>query len=262
MGTVGTSWRGGIVSARATCVLAGNAGPMTLDGTNTWVLREPGAAGSVVVDPGPLDESHLTRVRARAEADGGHVALVVLTHHHRDHTEAAERLAGLTGAPVRGAGTDQPADGEVLDVGGLRVEVLATPGHTADSTSLLVPADGVLLTGDTVLGRGSTIVSWPDGDLARYLSTLERLVRSVEDGRVRLLGPGHGPPVDEPAAALRALLRHRHERLDQVRAALASGARGVDDVLAAVYGPVDDGRAVAARRTVQAQLAYLGVAVR
>lgn len=255
---LGAPWRGGAASARATCVLAPNGGPMTLEGTNTWVLREPGSAEAVVVDPGPLDEAHLDRVRAAAEHDGGRVALVLLTHHHADHADAAEHLAALTGAVLRGAGRDQPADGETLTAGGLRAEVLATPGHTADSLCVLLPAEGLLLTGDTILGRGSTIVSWPDGDLGSYLTSLERLAGLAEEGSVQRIAPGHGALVTAPATAVRTLLRHRHDRLDQVRAALAAGASGVDAVLEAVYGPVDRRLAFAARTTVQAQLAYLG----
>ncbi|MHB1064471.1 MAG: MBL fold metallo-hydrolase [Georgenia sp.] len=254
----GGRWSGGRVSDRATCVLAPNGGPMTLEGTNTWVLREPGAAEAVVVDPGPLDEEHLGRVRTVAERDGGRITLIVLTHHHRDHAEATHRLGALTGAPVRGAGNDQPADGEVLTAGGLRVGVLAAPGHTADSLCLLLPAEGLLLTGDTLLGRGSTIIAWPDGDLGNYLTTLERLAGLADDRGVRLVAPGHGPLVPDPVTALHTLLRHRHERLDQVRTLLAAGVSGVDDMLSAVYGPTDGMREFAARKTVEAQLAYLG----
>ena len=113
-------WTGGRVTPRAACVLGPNPGVMTLDGTNTWVLREPGAGEVVVVDPGPLDEAHLAEILRVAGEDGGSVALVLLTHHHHDHTESAERFAALTGAPVRGAGRGAPLrDGERIAVGQL-----------------------------------------------------------------------------------------------------------------------------------------------
>src|SRR3954470_7811517 len=129
-----------------TLVRAPNPGPMTLDGTNTWLLRAPGG-GSVVVDPGPLDEGHL-----RAVAAHGPVAAIVLTHGHIDHTEGVERLAGLTGARVY-----HPPVLDRLDADGLTVEPLATPGHTRDSVCFLVRHRGqeIVLTGDTILGRGT-----------------------------------------------------------------------------------------------------------
>ncbi|HLS74954.1 MAG TPA: MBL fold metallo-hydrolase [Actinomycetaceae bacterium] len=250
-----TAWAGGVVGDLARAVLAPNPGPMTLEGTNTWVLRAPGAAEAVVVDPGPVDvEEHLAAVFAAS----GQVALTLLTHHHGDHTGAVPRWQELTGSPVRGAGRGTPlADGEVLTAGGVTVEVLNTPGHTPDSVCLLLP-DGLLLTGDTVLGRGSTVVPWPEGDLADYLASLDRLVDLVRAGRVRRLAPGHGPVVEEPLALLEQLRRHRHERLDQVRGAVAGGARTAEEVVRAVYGELDGTLARAARSTVQAALVYLG----
>lgn len=240
------------------CVLADNPGPMTLDGTNTWLLREPGSAEVVVVDPGPLQHAHLARVREAARADGGRIVLIVLTHHHLDHTEAAGALSASTGAPVRGGGRGSPLrDGERLAHGGPDIDVLATPGHTADSIALLLPADRLLLTGDTVLGRGPTVIVWPDGDLRAYLHTLDRLRALATSGEVTRLAPGHGPVVSDPLAALTELLQHRLARLDQVRAALDGGADTVDAVVAEVYGSVSELLRPAARSSAQAQIAYL-----
>ncbi|MPV38787.1 MBL fold metallo-hydrolase [Georgenia subflava] len=233
---------------------------MTLEGTNTWLLREPGAADVVVVDPGPADEQHLRRVLDAATTDGGRVALVVLTHHHSDHAGGAARLAEVTGAPVRGGGRGaEPADGERIDVGGLTIEVVAAPGHTADSVCLIVPADGLLLSGDTVLGRGTTVVSWPDGDLGSYLATLERLVELVEQGRFSQIAPGHGPVVTDPVGALRTLRAHRLHRLEEVRGAVQAGAEGLDAVVEVVYGHLGPDLHRAAALTVQAQLDHLGI---
>lgn len=252
----GTStWRGGPAGASARALLAPNPGPMTLEGTNTWLLRGPGASGAVVVDPGPADvPEHLAAV---VRAAGGPVLLTLLTHHHLDHTGALPEWTALTGSPVRGAGHGEPwRDGERLDLAGLAAEVLVTPGHTGDSVCLLLD-DGVLLTGDTVLGRGTTVVPWPEGDLGAYLESLDRLIALARAGRVQRIAPGHGPVVDAPLEHLLALRQHRLERLDQVRAALAAGARDAEAVRMAVYGDLSADLTRAAQAIVRAQLAHL-----
>ena len=129
-----TAWGSRVVSERAYCVLAPNPGPMTLEGTNTWVLLEPRSTEAVVIDPGPLDLEHLERVLRFVEERGARVALTLLTHHHADHAEAAEHFAAQTAAPVRAVGTghDDLGDGETVHVGGLEVTVVTTPGHTGD----------------------------------------------------------------------------------------------------------------------------------
>ncbi|KRE60834.1 MBL fold metallo-hydrolase [Nostocoides sp. Soil756] len=258
-------WAGGPVTERAHCVLAPNPGPMTLDGTNTWVLLEPGSTEAVVVDPGPHGEEHLRAVVAHVEARGARVALTVVTHGHHDHAEAAPRFAELTGAPTRavGRGHDDLADGDVLRVGGLEVAVVATPGHTADSVSFALPADHALLTGDTVLGRGTTVVAHPDGELAAYLDSLERLQALTGGGGVTAILPGHGPVVPDAAAMVAFYRVHRAERLEQVRQALADGAAAepdpVEGVLRRVYAAVPESVWPAARMSIRAQLDYLGV---
>ncbi|BAS17492.1 beta-lactamase-like protein 2 [Arthrobacter sp. Hiyo8] len=149
--------------------LAPNPGPMSLDGTNSYVIAAPDAAGVVVVDPGPLDESHLAALAA-----AGPVELVLITHRHKDHTEASEVFHELTGAPVRAAdpaychGGEPLRGGEVIEAGGVEIRVLATPGHTSDSVCFHLPGDGPdgsVLTGDTILGRGTTVLDYPDGRL-------------------------------------------------------------------------------------------------
>lgn len=248
------------ISDRATVVLAPNPGVMTLDGTNTYVLREPGATRSVVVDPGPLDEGHLARVLELA----GEVALVLVTHHHGDHTEAVPRFAELTGAPTRAVspehcvGAEPLADGEVVEVDGLVVQVLHTPGHTADSACFLLPAEDVLLSGDTILGRGTTIVAHPDGRLGPYLDSLRALQELVVTGHVRRILPAHGPVVDDPAAVVDFYLTHREQRLEQVRQAVAAGDTTAQQVVERVYADVDRSLWPAAERSVAAQLEHLG----
>jgi glyoxylase-like metal-dependent hydrolase (beta-lactamase superfamily II) len=238
---------------------------MTLDGTNTWVLLEPGATEAVVVDPGPLDEGHLAAVLAHVASRGARVGLTILTHGHHDHAESADRFAVLTGAPVRavGNGHDDLHDGSVVTTGGLELRVVATPGHTSDSLSFALPGDHALLTGDTVLGRGTTVVAHPDGELAAYLHSLERLRALTGDGEVTTILPGHGPVVPDAAAMVAFYRVHRAERLDQVRDALADGAAAEDDpvegVLRRVYAEVPESVWPAARMSIRAQLDYLGV---
>ncbi len=236
---------------------------MTLDGTNTWVLAEPGATEAVVVDPGPAHEGHLAAVVEQAEAVGAHVASILLTHGHPDHAEAARRFAQLTGAPVRALdpaqrlGSEGLGDGDVFTVGGLEIRVVATPGHTGDSLSFLLPADRALLTGDTVLGRGTTLVAHPDGKLAEYLDSLTRIRRMAESGTVGVVLPGHGPIVTEPGTAVEFYLTHRAARLAQVEAARAAGDRTAREVVRRVYADVDPSLWPAAELSVLAQLEYL-----
>lgn len=244
----------------ATLVRAANPSPMTLDGTNTYVLRAPGAETCIVVDPGPLDQAHLDTV-----ASYGAVGLVLLTHGHPDHAEGAVTFAELIGAPVAAAdarlasGTSSVLrDGARLTgVGGLSVEVVATPGHTSDSVCFVVDdAEPAILTGDTILGRGSTVVAHPDGRLADYLHSLSRIERLGGARSLRLL-PGHGPPGGSAGERATAYLAHRRERLDQVRGALAGGARTPREVVEVVYADVDRALWAAAEQSVRAQLDYL-----
>jgi glyoxylase-like metal-dependent hydrolase (beta-lactamase superfamily II) len=253
----------GMGSARTWCVLAPNPSPMTLDGTNTWVIAEPGSDAVVVVDPGPEDEEHLRRVLGVARAGDRHVAQIVLTHGHPDHSAGAARFAELSGAPVGALdpglrlGTEGYGPGDVITASGCELRVVATPGHTADSLSLLLGADGALLTGDTVLGRGTTVIA-SDGSLGDYLRTLDDLRSLADDAGLRVLLPGHGPLLGDPAGVLDYYIAHRKERLDQVRAALAVGARTPAEVVAIVYVDVDRSLWPAAELSVRAQLDYLG----
>ncbi len=251
------------VTPCAAVVLAPNPGPMTLDGTNTWVLRAPGVENCLVVDPGPLLEHHLAEVAAA----GGPVTAVLLTHGHPDHSAGAARLAQLTGAPVRALdpahrlGEEGLGAGDVVAAAGVELRVLATPGHTADSLSFLLSGPGAepaVLTGDTILGRGSTLVAHPDGVLTDYLDSLRRL---RELGDLTVL-PGHGPELPSAGVAAEGYLRHRLERLEQVRAALAAGAGTPDQVVARVYADVDRALWPAARLSVLAQLDYLDARAR
>jgi glyoxylase-like metal-dependent hydrolase (beta-lactamase superfamily II) len=248
---------------RASCLLCPNPGPMTLEGTNTWVLREPGAREVVVVDPGPQHERHLERVARSVQEQGSRVELILLTHGHDDHSGGARYFSELTGAPVRAAdarlniGEEQEAlhDGEHIVVGGLELQVLAVPGHTADSVAFHLTAEDVVLTGDTILGYGTTVIE-EDG-LADYLASLERLLDTVTRTGVRALLPAHGPLRTDPQATLEAYLQHRQERLDQIRAAVAAGDRTPEQVVARVYSDIDRSLVAPALSSVRAQLRYL-----
>lgn len=252
----------GMGSARAWCVLAPNPSPMTLDGTNTWVIAEPGSSAVVVVDPGPQDEGHLRQVLDLARAGDRHVARIVLTHGHADHAAGAARFAELSGAPVGALdpalrlGTEGYGPGDVINAAGCELRVVATPGHTADSLSLLLSADGGLLTGDTVLGRGTTVIA-NDGSLGDYLRTLDELRALADNAGLRVLLPGHGPLLSDPAGVLDYYIAHRKERLDQVRGAMAAGAQTPAEVVAIVYADVDKALWPAAELSVRAQLDYL-----
>ena len=272
-------WSGGTFGERARCVLAPNPNMMTLDGTNTWVLREPGARRSIVVDPGPSLVEHLDAVAEVA----GEVGAVLLTHHHLDHSESAKEFAERMGCGVRALdpayrlGSEGLNDGDVVELDGLEVHVVGTPGHTSDSLSFVLPAERAVLTGDTVLGRGTTVVAHPDGALGAYLDSLDRLRDLAEAQQAAAIWPGHGPVIEDALAALDFYVAHRRERLEQVESALLAltgapdlaaalpeldlspGARGPVTpraVVEQVYADVDPVLWGAAELSVRAQLAY------
>ncbi|ODR27481.1 MBL fold metallo-hydrolase [Mycolicibacterium porcinum] len=243
------------VTQTASVLLCDNPGLMTLEGTNTWVLRGPGSDEMVIVDPGPDDEAHIARI-----AGLGTVALVLISHKHEDHTGGIDKLVDLTGATVRSIGSGflrglggPLTDGEVIDAAGLKIKVMATPGHTVDSLSFVL--DDAVLTADTVLGRGTTVIDTEDGSLRDYLESLHRL--QGLGGRTVL--PGHGPDLPDLEAVTAMYLAHREERLDQVRAALRELGEdaGARQVVEHVYTDVDQKLWDAAEKSVQAQLDYL-----
>ncbi len=250
------------VSEIASVLLENNPSTMTLEGTNSWVLRAPGAAGSVVIDPGHDDEEHLDLLVEAA----GDVELVLLTHHHPDHADGAPGFAERVGAPVRAAepelcrgGGDIRAigHGDVVEAAGLRFDVLHTPGHTGDSVCLTVGHGSTthVLTGDTILGYGTTVLS----NLGDYLDSLDLLSDShtVPDGAVGL--PGHGPELANLRDTVREYREHREQRLNQVRGALAELGAGASprQIVEFVYTDVDPKLWGAAESSVRAQLDYL-----
>ncbi|WP_166348196.1 MBL fold metallo-hydrolase [Phytoactinopolyspora limicola] len=233
---------------------------MTLEGTNTYVLAT--TRGNIIVDPGPLIEEHLCAVSGL-----GPVLFTVLTHHHLDHTEGAAWFHEVTGAPVRAQdpslcidGDPLAPDGAYLDTPDLQLRLIHTPGHTADSICLEITRGTWrgLLSGDTLLGRGTTVVAHPDGQLGAYLESLAKL-RAVL-GPDHVLLPAHGPVRASAAAVVEQYIAHRQARLDEVRAARMAGAQTARQVVEIVYSDVDPSLWPAAERTVAAALDYLDAA--
>lgn len=254
------AWSGGMVTELASCILAPNASPWTLDGTNTWVV---GSTDVVVVDPGPADPVHLQAILHHVHDHGQRILGVVLTHGHLDHSEGARDLASAAGVGVRALdpahrlGDEGLHDGDVVDLGSDVLTVVTTPGHSHDSVSLVLADEGSLLTGDTVLGRGTSLVAWPDGTLGDYLDSLARLRElTVERGLARIL-PGHGPVLSDPAAVIDGYLAHRRARLDEVRSVMATGVTDPAEIVGIVYADVPREVWPAAELTVRAQLDYL-----
>lgn len=234
--------------AVVTRVVAPNPGPYTGPGTNTWMVD----AGPVVavIDPGPDDESHLQAI-GRMVA-GATVGVVLVTHSHPDHLPLAERLAAQHRATVRRF--PELGDGDVVRVGTLNLMALHTPGHSADHLCFWIALDRALFTGDLVLGRGSSMVTYPEGDVAAYLRSLERVAALGP----RILFPGHWDPVTEAMGKLEEYRIHRLEREAQVLAEVSRGRGTVRELTRRVYGPeVGEDLLQAAEMTMRAHLKKL-----
>lgn len=228
-----------------TLVRAGNPGPLTLSGTNSWVVgRDP----CWIVDPGPALDEHRDALLEQVGTRGG-LGGIAITHDHGDHGELAAALAAATGgAPIaaarHGDATLTIGDGDRF--GPLRA--LALPGHAPDH--LCFAHDRVCFTGDAILGEGSVFI-WPDrGAMAGYLTGLQRL---LGEG-FAVLAPGHGPPVGDPQAKISGYLEHRRDRERRVVAALEGGARTVDELLDQVWSEVPAVLRPAAALTLAAHL--------
>ena len=256
----GTMPRTARLEPLVTRVLAPNPSPMTLDGTNTYLVGEPGTGEAVLVDPGPDDPAHLAAVLEALRGLDARCVAVLVTHHHGDHAEAALPWSGQLGAPVAagdpgvaGPGGRVLAAGERLRLAGTTLDVVPTPGHTADHLAFRL-ASGAVLAGDHVLGRGTSVVTHPEGDVVAYLESLRRL---------HALGPsalycGHGPELTEdPTAVLDFYLAHRTFREDQLLAALERGPADVDALVAVVYAAVPQALWPAAAQSTRATLAKL-----
>lgn len=228
----------GAVALDVVTILAPNPGPMTLEGTNTYLVgRDP----VTVIDPGPADEGHLEAVRAAAEERGG-IGTVLVTHSHEDH---------IGGVPLLGTEPERPGDGEV--VAGL--EALATPGHISDHLCFLAREERVLFSGDLILGQGSTIVppEEQDGSLSDYMDSLSR----VAGLDLELILPGHGPPVEDPEAKIAEYIEHRESRERRLIAAIEGGERSRLALLRQVWDDVPPELMPAAAYAMQAHVEKL-----
>jgi len=230
-------------------LVAPNPGPMTHEGTNTYLY---GSGPCAVIDPGPDDAGHIDAIRAAAEERGG-VGVILLTHSHSDHADGAERLATVVrlAAGRRGSGAPRvvlPVDGEEHD--GLRA--VATPGHAAEHVCLLT-ADGVCFSGDLVLGEGSTFVPPDGGSLAAYMESLHRIQAEPLD----LICPGHGPWVTDPSAKLAEYVEHREMRERRLLTALERGERSREALLAEVWDDAPAGMRPVAALVMEAHLQKL-----
>lgn len=255
------------VTTSAAVVLAPNPSYAALEGTNSWVIRGPEDSASIVVDPGPSDEGHLNVLQAKADK----VALVLLTHRHHDHADGAVRFRQLTGAPVRAfdahycQGGEPLEDGEIISVEGVtpQIKVVHTPGHTSDSVCFFVYSGEAenselegIISGDTIAGRHTTMISETDGDLGLYLETLELL---EEQGKDVTLLPGHGPEGENVAAFARKYIDRRNQRLEQIRGALKEHGENADvnTIVDAIYDDVDPVLRGAAEQSTRVALRYL-----
>jgi glyoxylase-like metal-dependent hydrolase (beta-lactamase superfamily II) len=225
-------------------VVAHNPGPYTGPGTNTWIIE----AGPVVavIDPGPDDDAHLVALNKRVA--GKTVGVVLVTHSHPDHLPLAERFAGPFHASVRRY--PELGDGDIVRVGTLNLTALYTPGHSSDHLCFLIAEDRAVFTGDLILGQGSSMVTYPEGDVAAYLRSLDRLA-ALEPS---ILFPGHWDPVTDAMGKIAEYRQHRLEREAQVLAEVRRDGGTARELTRRVYGELDDKLMIAAEMTMRAHL--------
>ncbi|MGO8016185.1 MBL fold metallo-hydrolase [Rhizobium leguminosarum] len=237
-------------------VTVNNPGPFTFFGTNSYIV---GSSSVAVIDPGPEDEAHFQALMA---ALGGRaVTHIVVSHTHRDHSPLARRLQAATGAVTVGQGPHRPArplregeinpfsessdisfvpditlsDGETLSGDGWALSAVLTPGHTANHAAFALEGRDILFSGDHVMAWSTSIVAPPDGSMADYMESLERLIARDD----RLLLPGHGGPVTEPSTFLKALKAHRLKREQAVLARVQAGDQRIAEMVKVIYRDTD-----------------------
>ncbi|MGO8145270.1 MBL fold metallo-hydrolase [Rhizobium leguminosarum] len=237
-------------------VTVNNPGPFTFFGTNSYIV---GSSSVAVIDPGPEDEAHYQALMAAL--GGREVTHIVVSHTHRDHSPLARRLQAATGAVTVGQGPHRPArplrdgeinpfaessdlsfvpditlgDGESLSGDGWALSAVLTPGHTANHAAFALEGRDILFSGDHVMAWSTSIVAPPDGSMADYMESLERLIARDD----RLLLPGHGGPVTQPATFLRALKAHRLRREQAVLARVQAGDQRIAEMVKVIYRDTD-----------------------
>jgi glyoxylase-like metal-dependent hydrolase (beta-lactamase superfamily II) len=250
-------------------LLAPNPSPFTFTGTQTYIVGDGDVA---VIDPGPDLPAHVEALTA-ALADE-RVAAILCTHTHRDHSPASRALQAATGAPIVGCAplslddegprADESfdpdyrpdrvlADGERLRGEGWTIEAVATPGHTSNHLCFALEGEGALFTGDHVMGWSTSVVAPPDGDMADYMASLDRLLGRGD----RLYYPAHGPAVEDPHAHVRRLIEHRRMRERQILGRLELGEGRIPAMVEAIYSDIDPRLFPAAGRSVLAHLVDL-----
>ncbi len=252
-------------------VLARNPNAFTFHGTGTYII---GRGKVAVVDPGPLLAEHVDAVLAAVA--GEHVSHILITHTHGDHSPAAAPLKRATGAPTFGFGphgAGRLAEGVAVEEGGDRdfvpdvvvtdgdvitgadwqVECVHTPGHTSNHLCFALREQSALFCGDHVMGWSTTVIVPPDGDMAEYFASLEKL-RLRED---RIYYPTHGAPIESPQAFVAALIAHRHARERQIEACIAAGVQALTQIVRVIYSEVDPRLHPAAAMSVRAHLTHL-----
>lgn len=238
-------------------ITAGNRGPLTFEGTNSYLV---GTRSLAVIDPGPDDDAHFSALMAAI--DGRPVSHIAVTHTHRDHSPLSRRLKAATGAEVVAEGPHRAArplhegesnplsesadqvfspdrrlhDGETIEGDGWRLQALLTPGHTANHAAYALLGTGIVFSGDHVMAWATSIVAPPDGAMRDYMASLDRLLARPED---RLYLPGHGGPVEEPHAFLRGLKAHRRLRERAVLERLRKGDRTIGELVRSIYASTD-----------------------
>ena len=247
-------------------VLAANPSPFTYTGTQTYIV---GHGEVAVIDPGPDLAEHVEAILAATP--GERITAIACTHTHRDHSPASRALAAATGAPIVGCAPlaiadDGPradaafdfdyapdrvlTDGEQIEAGGWALEAVATPGHTSNHLCFALAGEGVLFTGDHVMGWSTTVIAPPDGDMTRYFASLDKLLQRDD----AIYFPAHGPAVDKPHSHVRALIAHRRMREKQILSKLGEGTIEIPAMVASMYADVDPRLHGAAGRSVLAHL--------
>jgi glyoxylase-like metal-dependent hydrolase (beta-lactamase superfamily II) len=250
-------------------LLAPNPSPFTYTGTQTYLI---GSGEVALIDPGPDLPDHVDAILSATE--GEHIAAILCTHTHRDHSPASRPLAAATGAPIVGCAPlaledDGPradasfdfdyrpdrvlADGEALDGHGWQLRAVATPGHTSNHLCFSLEGTGLLFTGDHVMGWSTTVVSPPDGDMTAYMESLDLLLGRGDSA----YHPAHGPAIDKPHAHVRGLIAHRRMREKQILARLGEGEGHIPAMVGTMYREIDPRLHPAAGRSVLAHLVDL-----
>jgi glyoxylase-like metal-dependent hydrolase (beta-lactamase superfamily II) len=254
-------------------LVANNQGPFTFKGTNTYLV---GTTDLAVIDPGPDDRAHFDAIMATV--GGRRVTHILITHTHRDHTDGLERLRQATGAKACGYGRSPRApevvqtspsgsefidqnfrpdivlrDGDAISGNGWRLEAVFTPGHAPDHLCFALPQCRALFSGDHVMAWNTSVVAPPEGNMADYLRSLDRLAARNEE----LYLPGHGGRIDQPARWVKAYLLHRQWREQAILDAIKSGHVTIEQIVSSVYRGIDDRLINAASLSVLAHVEHL-----